>query len=169
MPSAATVLENINHPRNAFNVESNAHDSFDALRWGIEAIQADGQVNSFIAPQTIQPLNYYWKQTTYRFRQVVPASPTIRREDGDVISFNGGTDGTMIEGPDPAFCNLHLAIARVLHASGAADIIAQVYGDDDDDFVGQPIYFGGPSISDEVLLQRLDDSLISYTQSSTRI
>ena len=162
MPSAATVLENINLPRNAFNIQNDAHDSFDALQWGIEAIQADGQVNSFIAPQTIQPLNYYWKQTTYRFRQVGRACATINRADGDVITFNGGTSGTMIDGPDPAFCNLHLAIARVFHASGAADIIAEVYTDDDDDFVGQPIYFGG-SISDEVLYQRLDDRLISYT------
>jgi len=143
--SAATVLENINHPRNAFNVETNAHDSFDALKWGIEAIQAEGQ-------------------TTYRFRRVAQVSPTICRKDGDVISFNSGMNGTMIDGPDPVFCNLHLAIARVLHASGAADIIAEVYSDDNgEDFIGQPIYFGGPIISDEVLYQRLEDGLISYT------
>jgi hypothetical protein len=78
-----------------------------------------------------------------------------------VLTFNCGTNGTMIDGPDPAFCNVHLAIARVLHASGAADIITEVYGDEED-FVGKPIYFGGP-ISDEVLYQRLDDCLISYT------
>lgn len=162
MLPAATVLENINHPRNALNLETNAHDSFDALQWGIEATQAEGQVNGFIAPQTIQPLNYYWKQLTYRFREVVVRSPIIRREDGDVISFNRGTNGTMIDGPNPAFCNLHLSIARVLHASGAADVIAEVYGDDEEDFIGKPIYFGGP-ISDELLYQRLDDCLISYT------
>ena len=35
---------------------------------------------------------------------------------------------------DPqSFCNLKLAIARVMHASGASGLIAELYGDDDDD------------------------------------
>jgi hypothetical protein len=37
----------------------------------------------------------------------------------------------MIDGPDPEFCNLKLAIARALHAS---EIIAEIYGNDDDDY-----------------------------------
>ena len=44
--SAQTILGNINHPRNAFNAQSDAHDKFDQLAWGIEAIAADGQVST---------------------------------------------------------------------------------------------------------------------------
>ena len=35
----------INHPSNTFNAESNAHESYNKLIWGIEAVGADGQVN----------------------------------------------------------------------------------------------------------------------------
>jgi hypothetical protein len=45
--SAEKVLDNVNHPRNAFNIQGDAHDSFDALTWGIQAVSADGQVNHF--------------------------------------------------------------------------------------------------------------------------
>jgi len=40
------VKLNINHPCNAFNVESNAHDTFDGLAWGIEAVPDGTQVNT---------------------------------------------------------------------------------------------------------------------------
>ena len=46
MLSAKTILDNINHPRNAFNVEANAHNSFSKLTWGIEAVDYGGQVRS---------------------------------------------------------------------------------------------------------------------------
>jgi hypothetical protein len=84
--------------------------------------------------------------------------------DGDELTFKGGGNGNMIDGPDPEFCNLKLAIARALHACGAADIIAEIYGDNDDDeaIITQPVYFGGPFVSDDVLCRRLDDRLVSY-------
>jgi hypothetical protein len=38
-----------NDPSNAFNVESNAHDYFDQLSWGIEAQQlAGGEVSHLV-------------------------------------------------------------------------------------------------------------------------
>lgn len=43
--AAKEVKENINHPCNAFNAESNAHDSYDKLAWGIEAIEVDNEVD----------------------------------------------------------------------------------------------------------------------------
>lgn len=67
----------------------------------------------------------------------------------------------MIDGPDPGYCNLRLAISRVLHACGAADIIAK-YLDDEEEFAGQPSYFGGPFVSDELLCRRLEDRLSPY-------
>jgi hypothetical protein len=69
----------------------------------------------------------------------------------------------LIDGPDARYCNLKLAIGRALCACGAADIIDEVYFDDDDDFfVTQPSYFGGPFVSDEFLYRRIDDRLSSY-------
>ena len=79
------------------------------------------------------------------------SSSTIRRHDGDEIFFNGGLNGLVIDGPNPEFCNSKLAVARALHACGAADIIAEIYDNDVDDFFMQPSYFGGPFVSDEVL------------------
>jgi hypothetical protein len=90
---------------------------------------------------------------------------TISRRDGDELSFNGGKNGDVIDGPDPEYCNLRLAIARALHACGAADIIAEMYanGDyDDDDLVARPVCFGGPYVSDDFLCRRLDDRLAPY-------
>ena len=44
-PLSEEVKKNINHPCNAFNAETNAHDSYDDLAWGIEAIQVGNEVN----------------------------------------------------------------------------------------------------------------------------
>jgi hypothetical protein len=46
-----------------------------------------------------------------------------------------------------------------LHASGAAEIITKYLDDDEDVFLAQPSYFGGPFISDELFCRRLDDRL----------
>ena len=73
-------------------------------------------------------------------------------------------EGQLIHGPDPTFCNTKLAIARALHVSGTADIIAETYGSDDDEdaIVTQPVYLGGPFVSDDILYRRLNDRLSSY-------
>jgi hypothetical protein len=80
------------------------------------------------------------------------------------ITFNSGKDGSSTDGPDPKFCNLKLATARALHACGAVDIIAEIYCDNDDDeaIVAQPVCFGGPFVSDEILYRRLDVRLVSH-------
>ena len=102
------------------------------------------------------------QEIIYRFRKVDPRNhPLIRRNDGDRIYFKRGKNGTMIDGPDPGFCNLRLAISRVLHACGAADIIAK-YLDDNENVLAQPSYFGGPFLSDELLCRRLDERLSLY-------
>ena len=67
-----------------------------------------------------------------------------------------------IDGPDPAFCNLKLALARMLHACGAVDTIAETFDNDDEAIVTQPTYFGGPFVSDDILCRRLDDRLSLY-------
>ena len=85
----------------------------------------------------------------------------MRLEDGDEILFCQGGNGQTIDPPNPSFCNLKLVIARVLHASGASGLFAELYGDDDDDeeIVNQPVYLGGPLVSDDILFCRLHDRL----------
>jgi hypothetical protein len=64
-----------------------------------------------------------------------------------------------IDAPDPRFCNLHLAIARVTNASGAAEVFDEFLDDDDDchgDGLQLPVYFGSPFVSDDALMRRLE-------------
>ena len=50
-----------------------------------------------------------------------------------------------------------------MNACGAADIIAEMYGDDDDEaIITQPVYMGGPIVSDDVLFRRLNDRLLDF-------
>ncbi|KAI9463124.1 hypothetical protein HD554DRAFT_2175618 [Boletus coccyginus] len=114
--TANVVRQKINHPSNAFNAQGDAHASFDRLAWGIEALQQPGGEYKYI------------------FRSVRDRHPaTVRLRDGDEIVFCKGEDGQMIDAPDPSFCNLKLAIARVMYASGASGLVDEVYDDDDDD------------------------------------
>jgi hypothetical protein len=53
-------------------------------------------------------------------------------------------------------CNLHLAIARVSHASGASDIFDEFLDDDDENAFQVPIYFGSPFVSDNALMRKLE-------------
>ena len=57
-------------------------------------------------------------------------------KDGDEIAFGKGPDGERLDkGPNPILCNLHLAVARVLRASGAMDVITEWQDEaDDSDF-----------------------------------
>jgi hypothetical protein len=159
---AQVVLANINHPSNAFNAQSDAHESFDQLAWGIEAVeQPGGQVSCPIF--SIDPtLRIPSQQYKYLFRAIRGYAETLRdRFDGEEIVFCNGRGGQMIDPPNPSFCNLKLALAHVMHASGASDLIAELYGDDDDDeaIVNQPVYLGGPFVSDDILFRRLHDRL----------
>ena len=45
---AQTIHDSIIHPRNALNLQTDAHDSMDKhMAWGIEAIASGGQVSFF--------------------------------------------------------------------------------------------------------------------------
>jgi len=113
------VIQYLNHTGNVMNIQSDAHTAYDSLRWGIEAQSHDnGKVK-------------------YIFR-TIPPSPNsspgfIRLREGDEINFGQGPEGERFgRGPLPLLCNLQLAVARVLHMSGAAEIIAQLKDDADD-------------------------------------
>ena len=76
-------------------------------------------------------------QVKYIYRRVPYSSNTgpagINLQDGDEICFGGGTNGERLgRGPIPLLCNVQLAVARVLHMSGAAEVIMQLKQDSDD-------------------------------------
>ena len=72
------------------------------------------------------------------------------------IIFGGGIGSSRVPLPDPMICNLHLAIARVSYASGASEVFDQFLDDDDEDACDVPVYLGGPFVSDDVLMRRLE-------------
>ncbi|KIM82383.1 hypothetical protein PILCRDRAFT_7786 [Piloderma croceum F 1598] len=127
-PIAEEVKNKINHPCNAFNAQTDARDTFDRLAWGIEAVH-DGE--------------------SVPGRSPVP-SLSDRRE---IIFHRRHPDGKAIEAPNPSYCNMKLAIARAMHACGAADNNTQVNRLIDDCLV--------PFVSDEVLFRRVDDRLLT--------
>ena len=98
------------------------------------------------------------KQWKYYFRVVRSNAVafTIPLKDGDEIEFGCGNGGNQIALPDPRACNLHLAVARVFAASGAAEVFDKYLDDDERDFTGVPVYFGGPWVADDVLMRKLE-------------
>jgi hypothetical protein len=86
----------------------------------------------------------------------------MRLHDGDEMELGKGDDGNTIELPDPRLCNLHLAVARVFTASGAAEVFNKYLEEYEDDLTDVPVCFGRPFIPDDVLMlaltHRLDES-----------
>ena len=80
--------------------------------------------------------------------------------DGEEIIFGNSTSGSTVPLPDPMICNLHLAVARVTHASGASEVFDQFLDDDDEDACDVPVYFGGPFMSD---VRKLEVLAYAYT------
>ena len=155
--------DNINHPCNAFNVQMDAHDAYGRLVWGIEAVLDGNEVNTLPNRKYRSLMLLQWK---YLFREVcsgeVPS--TIKLAEGQEIQFHcGDSMGKSIDKPNPEYCNIKLAIAHAMQACGVSDIIAEIYGDDDGDeeIIDQPVYMGGPFVSDDILFRRLNDRLVS--------
>jgi hypothetical protein len=78
-------------------------------------------------------VKYIFRRVPYS-PKVGPASVTL--QDGDEIHFGRGKDAKKLGGgPLPLLFNVQLAIACVLHMSGAAEVIRQLTEDaDDSDF-----------------------------------
>ncbi|KAF8573769.1 hypothetical protein K439DRAFT_1421143 [Ramaria rubella] len=121
--TAKVVLEHLNSVGNAMNIQSDAHPTYDQLLWGIEAQERDEKVK-------------YVHRLISRTVIKDPGPGFILLKDGDEIHFGQGPDGEKLgNGPLPLLCNLHLAVARIVQMSGAADIIAQWMDEaDDSDF-----------------------------------
>ena len=83
----------------------------------------------------------------------MPTVPAITLKDGDEIHFGTGIGGHLVALPDPRICNLHLAVCRASYACGASEVFVD---EDDDAFQFVPVYFGGPFVSDDVLMRKLE-------------
>ncbi|KAK9235558.1 hypothetical protein V1525DRAFT_348075, partial [Lipomyces kononenkoae] len=103
----------INSPSNIFCTDCYTHLLFDEFAIGIET--ANGR---------------YWLRKLDLGRAAVGF---IRDSaDGDEICFAIGPEGNHIAVPDGELLNIHLAIGRVLRASGAGEIISRILKDEDD-------------------------------------
>lgn len=100
----------INDPSNAMIIAQSAHTAFDAFDWSIEAT---------VAPTA----------TEYRLRIYSPSGLPLSMQhlqDGQLINFGPHDPTGSISLPSSVYLNVHNALARVLHASRAADIFAEV-------------------------------------------
>ncbi|KAH9985303.1 hypothetical protein BJV77DRAFT_1033201, partial [Russula vinacea] len=99
------VVECVNAPENALLLQHDAHQEYaNLLSWGIEAVSdSDGIVRYYsrlVRPRGLSSLTKY--------------------------QMNKELLDNLICLPDPRFCNTMLAIMRVLHASGVADMLDEL-------------------------------------------
>jgi len=158
---ASNIAQNINHPCNAINMVLDVHRAFDDLYWGIEAILDDGVVHIppllFIScylsiPQIGQPRYRYY----YRIIKENWSHPLVRLSDGDELLFGSGGGLANTEYlPNPGYCNIKLAIGRVLQACGAAEMIDYLFHKDEESRQEGASYLDGSP----VMLDLLDNLL----------
>lgn len=61
--------------------------------------------------------------------------------------------------PDPRFCNLRLALSRVFHASGAAEVVERYRREEEDVMAVGEVHFGNEFVPDSFLLEYLSSHL----------
>ncbi|KAK9260761.1 hypothetical protein V1519DRAFT_484075 [Lipomyces tetrasporus] len=98
--------ENINDPSNGLLLDLESHQAFDKYKFGLECQDNHYSIRILIA------------------RRFLPLI-VRRHDDGDA----GPQDHAL---PSPLFCNIHLAIGRVLHESGVARLIDEIQQDEND-------------------------------------
>jgi len=109
----------VNGPWNAMLMDPAAHKDYDKHRWGIEALQNhDGSYtyrSVWVADNDFPRFRFTSRQLWFGRKQQFQDEP--------------------ISLPHPLLCNLHLAVARILHMSGAGEVIDAVLRDMDDLFM----------------------------------
>ncbi|KAK9237189.1 hypothetical protein V1525DRAFT_450687 [Lipomyces kononenkoae] len=104
--------KHINGPSNEFCTDNSTHLLFDQFVIGVEYVNEQ-----------------------YILRKVVARKARgfiARSQDGEQLVFGRGPEGSAIDLPDGGLFNIHLAVANVLHASGAREVINKVMQDEDD-------------------------------------
>jgi len=132
------VFEHINDVGNGLLLQGDLHNAFGKLKWGIEPRQEVGQ-----------PWRYYIR--TFQRVMFVRGGGS----DGAEIEFDRHTTHRL---PDPELCKLHLAVCRVTHACGAAEVLEDLFYHDPD--VVGPVAgsFTLPTMPD------FDDFVLPYLQ-----
>ena len=102
----------INHPSNGFLGQANIHTQYDRFCFSIRA------------DTSMSPVVY----RIHCFREL---GPTLNQKaaQGAPLQF-GRADFHHL--PNPALCNLHYSIGRVLRASGAAEVIDKILKDEEE-------------------------------------
>ncbi|KAK9368156.1 hypothetical protein V1509DRAFT_610053 [Lipomyces kononenkoae] len=72
----------------------------------------------------------YWLRKIVQGR--AQGSYIVQCRDGEQVTFGLGPLGNAVDLPDGELFNIHLAIARVLYASGAGEVINKVLQDEED-------------------------------------
>ncbi|KAK9324479.1 hypothetical protein V1517DRAFT_49340 [Lipomyces orientalis] len=105
------LTENINDPSNGLLLDLESHRAFDKYKFGLEC-----------------------QDKHYRIRRLVEDNllpdEVFHHDDGEVVLFGQGPQNHAL--PSPLFCNIHLAIGRVLHESGVARLIDEIQQDEDE-------------------------------------
>lgn len=78
---------------------------------------------------------------------------TLQVQEGEEIVFGVGSDKVGL--PHPDYCNIRLAVARILHASGAAEAVERYLEDVDGMMAAGHLHFGNCFISDETLMDHM--------------
>jgi len=126
MLTAEDVQRLINRSANAMGIQSDAHESMH-LRpaWGIEAELVSDRSDIDITNSGIFIIGW--------FVQCAQQRP-FPLKGGDEKEFGRGNSGDRMDLSDPPVCNMHLAIARVIAASGLTDVFDRYewdhYGED---------------------------------------
>ncbi|KAK9428977.1 hypothetical protein V1505DRAFT_387451 [Lipomyces doorenjongii] len=113
----------INSPSNIFRRDHDTHLLFDEFIVGIQYLN-----EQYLLCKVVQE----------------EAQGTISRcQDGEEVIFGTGPCGHEIDLPDGELFNIHLAIAKVLHASGAGEVISKILQDEED--FNEGVLEDGPS------------------------
>ncbi|KAK9359747.1 hypothetical protein V1504DRAFT_425036 [Lipomyces starkeyi] len=103
--------QSINDPSNALLLDALAHEAFDKFKFGLE----------------LQNGQYFLRILVQRG----DLPPQFSRHfEGDELFFGQGPEQVAL--PSALLCNIHLAVGRVLRASGAAETIDKILEDEDD-------------------------------------
>ena len=136
---------NINNISNAFLVNPDIHRKFDRFSFSI------------VANTSTVPHIYTLKLFTGGHRVLVEKAERGTRIDFGRVNFKNL--------PNPNLCNLHCAVAQVLHASGAGELLTSLEEHDRDDDKGG--IFGGlrarPGKEPSLPLRHLDIKLLELS------